>query len=744
MTDQDSPRKRKPKAYGHDYDLDGSKVDVLSLAIEQTLSEAIYQKYEIEERMIRDLRTYHGMYDPATKTRLDSSPRAKVFMNLVRAKTNAGESQLVDLLFQAEDKNYGIKPTPVPDLVSRLNDESPTERDGQQFQFEDDGAVVTNKDLAMREMEVAKIACEKMEVQIDDQLVQADYAAKARKIIHDACVVGTGILKGPVVVGRAKKRYAPNPETGILEQQVSYSYDPSTEMVRPWDFFPDPSASHIEECEYTFERRYLSRKQVRELPIKSRFDPEKVRAVLKMSAKETQHHSGFVDDVRVMAGLNDNLNDSRYEMWEYHGPISTEALLEWGIELTEDEIEDPLQEKTGIIHYCGGIILDIKLQVIDYDQSSPYRVFNWEEDDSSLFGYGVPHICEDQQEVINSSVRMIIDNAAITAGPQLGINKKKVTPENGSWTPEAFKVWDLKDNITDINQVFTSVEFNSHLPELQGVYTLARTLLDEVSGVPMLQQGEQGPSSPTLGGMSMLMNAANAVRRRQIKQWDDEVTVPMISDFYHFNMMHSEDDTLKGDYQVHARGTSALLVKEQTAQSIANMMGMIGSSEEFAPVIRLKSREIFAAWAKTQTLPADVVPSKEELDEYYKKQEAAQKDQQQQQNPAVEVEAMRAQAAEKKQAFELEVLTRNQQYDAGEKDLDRKVKILQLREQMESRVSQEKQEMMRLAQQDKISQDKLLVLLETEDKKLKSEWDGRALEAEMKTRLGNTGNYGIE
>ena len=50
----------------------------------------------------------------------------------------------------------------------------------------------------------------------------------------------------------------------------------------------------------------------------------------------------------------------------------------------------------------------------------------------------------------------------------------------------------------------------------------------------------------------MLMNAANTVRRRQVKLWDDNVTKPMIRDFYHFNMLHSDDETIKGDFNVEA------------------------------------------------------------------------------------------------------------------------------------------------------------------------------------------------
>lgn len=731
---------RKPKTYDHDYDLD-NRIDVYAIELERKLSEAVYQRTTIDARFIRDLKSYNGQYDDETADALKNKKRSRVFMNLTRAKTDAGESQLVDLLFPLDDKNWGIEPTPKPELVSKISDDTPVEVNGTQFQYEDTGEPVVQGDIALRELEDAKERCAKMETEIEDQLVQADYATKGRLVIHDACTLGTGILKAPVVTGRINRRYQETKGSGEFRKVSEQKFVPSVEVVRPWDFFPDPSAAVIEECEYTFERRFMSRKQIRNLVKVKGFDKEQIRKVLGMKAKATQHQTSFVDDVRVVAGLNDQLNDTRYELWEYHGEIPKEVLVDFGYELTEEEMEDPLLEMTGIVHYCGGVVLGIKVHLIDYDKSFPYRVFNWIPDDSNIFGFGIPHICYDQQDVINSSIRMMLDNAAITAGPQLGVNRKRVSPMDGDWTMTPFKFWDLKDNIQDIKQAFTSVEFNSHLPELQSIYGLARVLLDEVSGVPMLQQGEQGQSTPTLGGMSMLMNAANTVRRRQVKLWDDCVTKPMLRDFYQFNMEFSKDETIKGDYEVYARGTSALLVKEQIAQSIANFLGVVGASEAFSPVLQMKAREILEAWAKTQSLPKSLIPTADEFNDYIKRQQESQG---QQQDPQTAVEEMRMEQIRQKQEHDKAMQENDKKFEHEQRNLDRQIKMQQLQEQREYRISQEKQEMMRLAQQDKINQDRLFVELDKLQTKLEAEWRGKELEEKLKARFGETGNYGIE
>lgn len=732
--------KLKPKNYGHEYNPEESQIDAFSIELERKLTDSINQRSLIDQRFIDDMRLYHGEYSEEVQSELSKQDRSKVFMNLVRAKTDAGEAQLVDLLFQVDDKNWGISSTPKPDLVSKTTNNDPVEVNGQTFKYEDNGEPVVQGDIALREIEEATEKAAKMESLIDDQLVETDYSSKGRAVIHDACVVGSGIIKGPVIQGRLKRSYVTG-EDGNQEVVVEERFEPSAEVVRPWDFFPDPSAATITECEYVYERRFMSRKDIRNLVFRKGFDKDQIRKVLGMKPKATQHTSGFLDDVRVLAGMNNELNDTRYELWEYHGPIEKEMLVEWGMEISDEDLEDPLKEVTGIVHYCGGIVLGVKVHLIDYDKSFPYRVFNWIPNDSSIFGFGIPHVTKDQQDVINSSVRMMLDNAAVTAGPQIGINRKRVKPINGEYKLTPFKFWDLDNNIQDIRQVFSTVEFNSHLPELQGIYSLARVLLDEVSGVPMLQQGEQGQSTPTLGGMSMLMNASNTVRRRQVKLWDDNITKPLIKDFYHYNMLFHEDESVKGDYQVQARGTSALLIKEQIAQSISNFLSVVGSSEVFQPVLSLKAREILEAWRKTQNLPAHLVPTEEEFTQFVQNQ---QQSQQQAKDPQERVEELRMEQLKAKHDHERAMFEQDKASEFEQKNMDRQLKFLQLQEQRENRVSQEKQELMRLAQQGKISQEKLMVELEKQKQSLKSEWAGKEYEAKLKMRYGKSGNYGVE
>ena len=738
----DEPKGGKPKEYEHQYD-PNSNLDSLAQELERKLSDTIYQRGNIDVRMVEDLRNYHGMYDTATLKAMEANETAKVFIKLTRAKTNAGESQLVDLLFPNDDKNWGIKPTPVPQLVDMLADkETPFKLGDTQYQDEQ-GKVITNADVAERKQEQISNACDKMDKLIADQLVETKYNAKCREVIHDACAVGTGIIKGPVVLGKTDRAYVHDKESGDFVTVIKKVFQPGCEVVRPWDFYPDMSASSIEEAEFVFERRFMSKKQIRGLVNRKGFDKARVAKVLQMTSTQTQHRSTYMDDVRILAGLSDSLNDTRYETWEYHGPITRQVLEELKIlEPVEEGEEDAQDEYDAVVFYCGGIVLGAKLALMDYSQDMPYRCYNWELDDSSIFGYGIPRMVRDEQAIINSTWRMILDNGAITSGPQIGVNKKKVSPQDGNWNFRPRKFWDVEGTVENINQVFSTFQFESHINELSQIYQTARVLFDEVSGVPMLQQGEQGQSTQTLGGMSMLMNAANTVRRNQVKQWDDFITSPLISDFYHFNMMHSDDNEVKGDYQVDARGTSALLIKEQVGQALINFLNIAGNSPIFAPVLQLKSVEILKQWVKTQSLPSEIIPTDDELKQY--QQQIEEQQQNPPQDPAMQLEQMRTQQAQIKADMDMKLAQFNAQQRMTEKQADLQIKQQQIAADMQRQESQERIELMKLAQNDKINTEKLTVELQKVQSRAALEWDKFMAESNLKLSQGLTANYGLE
>lgn len=733
MSNATPEMKPKPKKYGHQYNPEKAS-DTFALELESRLAQAIYDRTTIDERMIQDLRQYKGVYDPDVADLLNSSAsRSKVFVNITRPKTNAAEAQMVDLLFpNSSDKNWALKATPIPELVRELEDDSPAVIGGMQYQDED-GNIIKNSDLAKRKRELAEEAASAMEREINDQLVESRYNTKSRQVIHDGCVVGTGIIKGPVISGKMHRVYRQMKETGSYAAIMRNVFVPSTTVVRPWDFYPDMSGATMDEAEFTFERLYMTRKQVRNLRFRKGYPEAQLRKVLEMSAAETQHNSTAMNDIRRLAGLNDSYNDTRYEVWEYHGPIPENLLVEFGVKEVGDN--DPMKETSGVIVYCGGVILSVKLHLIDLDVPSVYHVWNWEIDDTCIFGYGVPRLMRDMQKIMNTSWRATLDNAAITSGPQVGVRSKHIEPmDAGNWELTPFKMWRVREG-GSLKEALQGVEFNNHQQELLNIYQVARQMTDEVTGIPMLQQGEQGETTPVLGGMSMLMNAANTVRRNQVKQWDDRITTPLITSFYDFNMQYSDKEEIKGDYEVDARGTSALLVRESLANAIMNLMNLASASPMWSNVIMPKARDVLASWAKTQQLPEHLIPTEEELTAWQKQQE----NQPQQQSPAeiaaqvqLQIEQIRQASAQQKHEADRQDSQADRQFEAALKEAELETKRMIAQVEYQKEILQQQTELMRLASNEKISSEQLATKLKELEMKTSADLQKFSTEIDLK------------
>jgi hypothetical protein len=586
------------------------KLQAFGFGLQRLAQEQVGIRQVIEDRWLADLEQYMGQYDAETKGRLAKSSGSQAFVNITRSKTTVAEARLSDMLFPSDDKNWGIQPTPVPELERLASiGLSQYDRNGvpvsASVMYSPDD--IARSGWAKRQLDEARKRAEAMAKEIDDQLVEAKYHQVARDVIHDACLFGTGIIKGPVIINRTRKMW--QQVAGAVHQlQVVNEFRPGVEHVKIWDFFPDMSASKIEECAFIFERRYVTKKQLIELAKRPGYLTDQIRQVIAESPRMVASVGGtYIARMRELSGLQANLDDHRYELWEYHGPVEKDNLRMCGCEVDDDE----LTEIEAVVAFINGRVIKADLNPLETNES-PYSTFCFEDDDTSVFGVGVPYLLRNEQKIVNAAWRMTLDNAALSTGPQIVVNRELVVPSDNAWDLKAKKVWWLLDPEKDVRAVFDAFEINSHQAELTDIFDRARELADEVTSLPMLAQGEQGEAPDTLGGTSILMNAANVVLRRVVKQFDDGITRPFIGRMYDWNMQNSEKEEIKGDFEVDARGSSALMVKETQTQALQNLL-MIAEREPYKDLT--KHAALYRKTVEAQHLNADdIVKTDKELE----------------------------------------------------------------------------------------------------------------------------------
>lgn len=631
-------------------------------------------KRQFEERALEDLLQYHGKYDQNTLSRLSKSSianpgagaavadkqgrRSQLFMNETGPKTDGFAARLYDMLFPTDERNWDIGPTPVPMLTARAEraaDEAERmaaeanaalQASGGQdpnghamIQAANDFAAAA-RTLRSRKEEATRRA-EAMREEMDDQLIECLYGAECREVIHDACKLGTGILKGPVRDLRPRRRWTQTEKqvvdktTGDVRTLTVYAAEevtdarPSYNRTSFWSWFPESDATSVEDSRDSFERHLLTDKRLRALARVPGFDKDAIRRLL--SAKATTPTPQYLTDLQNINDILAAKQVDRYHVWEHYGFLTAEEIRdiasfagkpEMAADYTGADI-DPLIEVPVCVWFCQGELL--KIGEYQLDSAEPlYSTFCIKKDEASIWGFGIPYLINHSQRALNSAWRMMLDNLGLCVGPQVVIDKSLVEPADGDWTLAPLKVWWAKPSadMREGHQPFRVYNIDSHQGELAAVIDLAKRSIDDESDFPMIAQGEQGPQvTKTAQGMSLLMNSANTVLRRVVRNWDDGITVPALRRLYDWNMQFSPRDDVKGDFSVQAKGSSVLLVREMQT---ANLMGLTQFLAH--PVLgpMLKPLPLFRRLVQSMLLNGDeVVVSDQEWDDIQKKMAAA-------------------------------------------------------------------------------------------------------------------------
>ncbi len=661
--------------------IDDDKLDELGQVLSRRLIRQMSKRAKIEERWLEDLRQYHGRYSIDLEARLkkqeEDTGSSSIFVNITRSRTDTAKARLSDMLFPASDRNWDISPTPKPELVQRANSDKPVMgADGMPIAI--DGQPLTERELAHVEMEQANEAAKGMRREIDDQLTEARYAAVARDVIQDAVQLGTGVVKGPIVVGRTRKAWIPV-DGSTYELSISKERRPGLRRVSLWDFYPDMAASRVDDAEFFFERQRLTTKQARRL---GKSDNGYILNRLKRVLEDDQHKKGVQGNTDIYARLREIADvydsggdDTCYELWIYTGPVDRDILDMIGIKRPGafDELEVE-------VHFIGTTIIKIVEMPLETDEHG-YSVFNWIKVDGSIFGYGMPYVLRDPQVVTNSSWRAMLDNGALSVGPVTVCDTRLIEPADGQWALTPRKVFWKKDPSASIGNAFATFNISSFQPELKDIFNTAKELADEEGAMPKIAQGEMGNTPiQTATATSMLMNASNSYLRDVVKNWDDDVTVPLIGRFYDYNMQFNPDPSIKGDFEVDARGASTLMVKETQTQALLSLMAL-ANDPTFGPMT--KAAALYRKTVEAQRLnPDDIVRSDEEIEQ--QQRAAQQQPNVEAQKLATEQQKLSLEQQRDEQAYELKMLELSLTHNQTMAQLQAKIQEVEMREQGES------------------------------------------------------------
>jgi len=578
-----------------------------------------------ERRWITAYENYRGLYAKGVKFR--ESEKSRVFVKITKTKVLAAFGQLVDVIFGTGKFPIGISETkmpegetdiahldvnnPVPGIETSENEipddignriDSPYdvgyEGDGKVLKpgasfyngifkesLEDqaqnagilmDGASPNPQAL---ELSPAQRAARRMEKLIHDQIDESNGSSEIRNALLESALLGTGIVKGPFNFNKKLHKWDIN-EEGTREYSPLEVRVPRIEFVSCWDFYPDPSATNMEECEYVIHRHKMNRSELRQLRNMPYFNKDAIRECIQYGPNyiEKDYEAQLRDDRRADEDVNNN-----FEVIEYWGIMDAQYAREVGIKLSKKV--DDLDEVQINAWICGDKLLRAVVNPFT-PYRLPYHAFPYERNPYNFYGIGIAENMDDSQQIMNGHARMAIDNLAMSGSLVFDVDESALV---GGQSMEIYPGKIFRRQAGMPGQAIHGLKFPNTSQENLMMFDKFRQLADEQTGIPSYSHGQTGVQSMTrtASGMSMLLGASSLNIKTVVKNLDDFLLKPLGESYFQWNMQFLEDELdVKGDLEVKATGTNSLMQKEVRSQRLT-MFLQTAQSPAIAPFVKI-------------------------------------------------------------------------------------------------------------------------------------------------------------
>lgn len=683
-------------------------------------------------------------------TRGGSDKRSTAFVRLTSRYVDAGSAKIAEILVPGDDKAFSFEPTPVPDLIKGRDDltqllnaagqpmerylkpgeaapqpaaqQAPQPMPGQSMSGQPmpgqpmpgqpvpGGAPPTvplvTKDLVEEALTKARESAKKAERQIFDWMVECQAPRELRRLLDNGALFGVGVLKGPFPDYKRSIAVTKGPSESSSAIQIKETIIPSVKSVSPWNIFPDPACGeYIKDGDYVFEREFFSKRRLRKLKGLPGYLNDQIEKAI--AAGPTTPSTSGLDP-------NDQLNKHQYELWYFTGTLSREDFTL----LNQDAAKSlPKNQKDvfAVVTMVNDIVIKATMNPLDSGEL-PYHNFPWQTRTGYWAGIGVAEQVQIPQRIVNASTRALLNNAGISAGPQIVIDQMGITPANGEWVVTPNKIWyKANDGSTDdVRKSFTTFVIPNVGGPLMDVIQYGMRLAEETSSIPLITQGLSGVSTPqTLGATQLQNNNANQLLRKIGYAFDGHVTVRLVQMYYEYLLLDpSISDDLKGDFTINAHGSIAMVERSIQDQTIAQMTPLAEN-----PIFGVNPKKWFAVLAKSKKL--DPI-----LFQYTKEEQDAIDQQPKPQPPAIEVANIKA----KMQQVQIQA---DQQRIQAEHALERELA------QLDGQVALEAEKMRNTTAQlrSKLDVDRDTIYVQSETQRTQAEYDGKMRELQLKKDL---------
>jgi len=514
--------------------------------------------------------------------------RSKIFIGITRRKIYAIYNKVMKALSQATEYPYTIEPSPDNDLPRQMQD-------------------------------IYVQAMDKMKRRMDDQLLRMKWGRKVGRHIITASVFGPSIVKFPVVKRLIRERYrTPSASmmpfmdaresfyAGFMEPVLERKDEvyPDMEVLNPFLVmfdsqiqFNEPQA--LQTGRGVAEYRVISHAELQRLSLNASYKTDKIKEILRLDRDKEQTTEWDIQESLIKIALSEyNSKRKGFRMVHFWGLMRAKDLRAFGADVpSEYDAWDYLESVVDIIEGMNQDVSTIRAQLNPFRPiRRPYLMLPYEDNLLASYPRGYAQNIMGEQSMLNSAMRIFIDNKALAGIPPMVQNAIGAPPGT------ATKVRTLKPGAiynsygTPAKDYMSRVDIPDVSDRMIPLVELLERYINEVGGINQIATGMTSQNlNDTASGMAMLIEMASETVQGFMQNIDDYFIEPFMESLYHYNMQFDSDMTIKGDYEVKAGGMHALAQQQIYWQRILHLLNSVGSQlppELIAKLIQVMAKSM--------------------------------------------------------------------------------------------------------------------------------------------------------
>lgn len=557
--------------------------------------------------------------------------------NLTRIKVGALHAKVKDMVINAVDAPFVIKPTPIPtlskeqqDQVTRtvedllgehliragmvvIDEEGNSWPDFSSIMLPDgvhivpsvrewlrDQGVKQKRSMEIEATTIAEKAAGHATTVMQDQMLEGGWREAYLDSLFDIFLYGTGVIRCEQRRVQSLKWRGESLKEST-EDSVTWRHVPIANC------YPSADSESANEGTYFIERGAMRKQDLFAAVQIDWVKADRVREAYEAAQENFHWLSGGDSEIRTRWG-----DDSLIDVLIHEGTVRGDVLLDWF-----DEDEDghngikPDEFYDVEAWVLAGITIGARILKYPNGMRS-YFSANFQRAGRNFWGVGAAMTLADLECRLNGLFEDLYENVNLTVAPPIFYNAALFERADDITLAKRARIPFNPDPTGAPNAApFSQVQIDGKYGQLVELINWMYRLADDESGIPGLLSGNTDlmGGEATFRGMKMLAASANIMIKDAFLNIDQTLIQPAMRYLWRWNMLNSDDPSIKADVSVVARGAAGLMQQEiadaERSDILPILMQLIPAAglqpEEQARIMNYLIRETM----KQGGLPAD-------------------------------------------------------------------------------------------------------------------------------------------